>query len=238
MHALYGSFVALSGLYTLVGVQMRIDADARRWWGTFLTSVYVCAFADAPLRYDVDYLFGSVQPYEQMTPLIGCIMTYLLCDLLYLPKEWDVRIHHIESLCGLGLAQLGYNIGVLNNCVLNEYSTIWLVLLHYTKPSTHPLVRALLAPASWALFAVTFVYYRVIPCTVILGTIGSHWARVAHDGPSTLHVLLFFVHCGLQFYWLAKIGTLVVRKIHRAVGVVASDEASSGRRDAESTKDA
>ena len=206
MTAIYGSYVAFTVLYTFVGLHMRITTDDRRWWGTLLTSVYVCLFANAPLQYDAEYLFGTVQPYEPMSQVVGCIVTYLACDLLYRPKEWDVMIHHVESLMGLTLALLGYNVGVLNNCVLNEYSTIWLVLLHYAKThSTIPLVRKWLLPSSWALFVVTFVTYRIIPCSAMLWAIASYWAQVVHDAPSLIHVLCFLSHCGLQFYWLAKI---------------------------------
>ena len=74
------------------------------------------ALADAPLRYEVDYLLGADQPYEPMVPLMWCLVAYLACDSLYRPPEWDVRAHHAESLVGLALG--GYNVGVLNNCVL------------------------------------------------------------------------------------------------------------------------
>ena len=220
MHEIYGSYVVLTFLHTYIGVRMRLTDDTRRWLGTLLVSSYVCAFSNAPLRYESDYLFGSAQPYQQMSELVGCVMTYLLCDLLHQPKQWDVCIHHVESVAGLAFSLLGYNVGVLNNCVLGEYSSFWLVLVHFSKPFTIPFVSTLVVPISWAFFVITFVYYRIIPCVVMSWSIASDVSRATRDSAASVHTFLFCIHCSLQFYWLGKIGKLVaVRLIPRFLHV-------------------
>ena len=203
------SYVACTAAYTALGAWTRASSDARRWWGTGLIVTYVYALADAPLRYDVDYLLGTDQPYEPMVPLMWCLVAYLACDSLYRPPEWDVRAHHAESLLGLVLALGGYNVGVLNNCVLSEYSTVWLAVLHHARQSTVAWVRRWVALVSWVLFVATFVHYRIVPCVTMGWIFVRELPRMTRDPLSTLHTGAFVVHCALQLYWGGKIARRV-----------------------------
>jgi len=81
------SYAVWTVAYNALGVGMRVSCDARRWWGTCLIATYVYAFASAPLRYDVDYLLGTEQPYAPMEPVMICLVAYLMCDLLHRPPE-------------------------------------------------------------------------------------------------------------------------------------------------------
>jgi len=124
--------------------------------------------------------------------VVLCVVVYLLVDVrraIRSDDTVDVLVHHGESLVGLGLSLWGYNVGVLNNCVLSEYSTLWLAVAHFAKLSTNGLVRTCVQPVSLGLFVVTFIAYRIVPCLTMLRLIAVADRRAdAFDPVHAVHV--------------------------------------------------
>ena len=125
---------------------------------------------------------------------------------------FDKLIHHINSICGLTLSLYGYNIGVLNNLIKNEVSTIWLSLMALSYSSTNILFKKL-NPIFIILFIITFINYRIIPCSTIMYVMLINVNSHIYTFINIIHFIIFFIHLMLQYYWFL----LIIKKLYNII---------------------
>lgn len=176
-----------------------------------MMSIVIMWFDNVDFNYDIEYLSSTVQPYNHMYQLMICLVYYLGFDLIVNPSnKIDTILHHIESIGGLSLALYGRNVGILNNCVRNEFSTIYLALATICSKSKNKFIKKI-SPLFMMLFVPTFVWYRIIPSSKMIFIIISNIHLFIFDTIDFIHFIFFLIHIILQYYW----GFLILKKIKK-----------------------
>ena len=178
------------------------------WYITLLVSLVVYFGCHPEFIYDVEYMSSTIQPYPFNQTVAVLLMFYLFIDLWYNNENrLDTHIHHVESIIGILLGLYGTNVGMVNNCLLNEVSTIWLSLVVFSrKYEFFMLSDILMVP-----FLFKFVAYRVFPISYMLLVMTQNLDRFTYNKTVIVHSSVFILHACLQYYWF----TLIVLKIKR-----------------------
>ena len=209
----YESFFTLQLLAMTYGYFSGFDYELTSWYMCAMMSLTVMWVDDVHFSYEVEYLSASVQPYDHMRELMICIIGYLGVDLVMNPSnKIDAVAHHVESIGGLSLALYGRSVGILNNCIRNEFSTIFLALGTICGKSKNKFLKKV-APVFMLFFIPTFVWYRIIPCTIMTFVVFSNLSTFINDNIGVLHLLFYCTHVTLQYYWMS----LIMRKVIRMV---------------------
>lgn len=176
------------------------------WYITLLVSLAVCFGCHPTFIYDAEYLSLTTQPYPSNQAVSVLVLFYLFIDLwCNNENRLDTHIHHVECIIGILLGLYGTNVGMVNNCLLNEVSTIWLSLLVFSKKYGFPMLSdALMVP-----FIIQFVTYRVLPISFMLFVMAGNLNKFTPSGAAVVHSCVFIVHACLQYYWFV----LIVLKI-------------------------
>ena len=183
------------------------------WYVTLFVSSVVYIGCFPKFIYDVDYMASTNQPYQNNYYISILLVLYLFVDLWYNDQnKLDTHIHHVESIIGLLFSLYNKNVGIANNCLLNEVSTIWLSLLTITAKFTGNTAK-FIQTFTLLMFTTTFVTYRIIPVSGMFVIITQNIERFAYDTTTCVQVLSFFVHTILQYYWFI----LIINKIHRKI---------------------
>lgn len=174
---------------------------------SFAMGLNVYFFHDVPFRYDTEYLFSNTQPFEHINKLIICVIIYLFLDSYFSKAiKIDKILHHIGGITAYSIAIYGYNLGIVNNCVKNEITNIWLNLYKITKKSNNIILKKIY-PISVILFLFTYIAYRIIPSTIMMIEILRYWDISTRNVLSQIHVFLYINHIILQYYWFKIILT-------------------------------
>lgn len=178
------------------------------WYITFAVSIVVLIFCDLNFNYNVEYMSSSTQIRSTNSFASFVLLFYLIVDFWFNNENTcATHLHHIESAIGIMISIYGKNVGVVNNCFLNEASTIWLCLIViFNKHGFKQIGDALLIP-----FTLTFVTHRIFPLSVMLVIMVQNIDRFAYDEVTMVHFALFLVHTGLQYHWFA----LIVKKAYK-----------------------
>lgn len=210
---IYETFIgSMLGTY-MIGKYNNMSYNDISWYFALVMSINVYWFHNIPFVYENSYLFTNVQPYEHLNQILYCVDSYLIMDLLCnSSNKFDTLLHHIAGITGITISLIGNNVGVLNNCVRNEISTIWLALGTISNKSNFPLFKRL-NPIFMLIFAITFVSHRIIPCTIIMYKMITNIEMVAHSPLSIIQSCSYIFHIGLQYYWFS----LIVKNIHNLV---------------------
>ena len=201
-------FIAYSIIY-FYGRFYNINLSNLTEYFTFALALNVYFFYDVPFIYDAEYLFSNKQPFEHISKLMICIIIYLFLDF-YLCLNKSIKIdkilHHIGGITAYSIALLGYNVGVMNNCVKNEITNIWLNLYKISKKSNNIILKKIY-PISVILFLFTYITHRIIPCTIMMIQIIRNKDIIKWDIYSYIDLVLFTIHNILQYYWFKIILT-------------------------------
>ena len=202
---IYETFVSsMLGTY-VIGKYNKMSYNDISWYLALVMSMNVYMFHNIPFIYDTEYLFANVQPYEHLTPVLYCVDVYLIMDLLCnSSNKFDTLLHHVAGITGISISLLGNNVGVLNNCIRNEISTIWLALGTISHKSDLHLFKCL-NPIFMMIFAITFVSHRIIPCSLIMYQMITNTSMVAYSPLSLAQSCSYIFHLGLQYYWFSLI---------------------------------
>jgi hypothetical protein len=182
---------------------------------TLMMSLYIYTFHNIDFIYTPEYLFSSTQQYEHMTNIIYVLTIYLIYDLIYNFSNYyntcayDTIIHHINTLYGIFVSLLGYNIGISNNLIRNEFSSVWLALLLLSYKSDNILFKKL-NPFFMIIFSFTFILYRIIPCSIMMYIIIDNYILIFKDNINISLMIMFIIHLSLQYYWFS----LIIKKIY------------------------
>jgi hypothetical protein len=168
----------------------------------FALGVNIYFFHDTPFIYDTEYLFSDTQPFEHINKQIICIIISLFLDLFINNTiKIDNILHHIGGITAYSIAIFGYNLGIVNNCVKNEITNIWLSLYKISKKSNNFILKKYLFPVSVILFIITYITYRIIPGTIMMIEILRNWDISIRNIYSQTQVVLYIIHICLQYFW-------------------------------------
>ena len=180
-------------------------------------SLNIYIFYDVPLMYNYEYLISSIQPYEHIKQLTQCLISYLFVDLLFNPNiEKQMIFHHINVIITLIISLFGNNIGIANNCITSEISTIWLMIIIILS-DTELLIFKTLKNLFMLLFTITFINYRIIPCIMMTISIINNIEYITFTNINILHALTGIIHSGLQYYWFILLMNKIYNILHKQI---------------------
>ena len=182
---------------------------------TLILSLNVYIFYDVPLMYNYEYLISSIQPYEHIKQLTQCLISYLVIDVLFNPNiEKQLIFHHINVIITLIISLFGNNIGVANNCIISEISTIWLSIIIIIS-DTELLILKKIKNVCMLLFTITFIKYRIIPCIMMTISIINNIEYITISNINIIHALTGIIHSGLQYYWFILLMNKLYNILHK-----------------------
>ncbi len=195
-------------LIRLLSHKLRIKKSIQIWLNTLSMSVFIYYY-QIDFEYQPEYLASSTQKYPHMSKLNRCLVIYLIESLFFDQLNDPVMVlHHIASSFGLLLGLRGHFLGAINNCLLNELSSIWLSLFTLARKSSNRIINN----TSFGLllmFLYSFLENRVIPLTrmnYIFWTNINYFSKVDYW---YLIFMLCIIHTSIQYYWLQ----LMLKKI-------------------------
>lgn len=176
------------------------------WYLLFVLSMNIYNLHNIPFIYTDDYLFSDIQPYPHLIQLTNCVNLFLMIDFRNHLTNYEMIFHHISCIVGMTISLSGFNVGISNNCIKNEYTTAWLALatlsLKYEKYQRYNSILI-------TIFIYTFFFYRVVPCSMIMYRIMVNYTLITRNIITIIQFLAFTIHCIIQYLWFFRIFVII-----------------------------